>query len=164
MRKFDLKTLQKAFILVMLVCMCLGGAAAKAGTWWNKEWTVRKQITIDTSPRHYHYLEFGQNLLGTHHGHGAKPEKLPLIMATDMPEAWGRTKHRYWLTGHLHHEIAKEYEGCRVETFGILPPADAWAHQKGYRARRQQKAIVYHREHGEVARHTVTPSMFSASA
>lgn len=122
------------------------------------------RITIDTSPMHYHYLEFGRNLIGTHHGHGAKPEKLPLIMATDRPEAWGRTAHRYWLTGHLHHEIAREFEGCRVETFGILPPADAWTHQKGFRSRRQQKAIVLHREHGEVARHTVTPDMFGAAA
>jgi biopolymer transport protein ExbB len=37
---------------VCLICLVLSfgwGAAANAGTWWDKHWTVRKQITIDTS-------------------------------------------------------------------------------------------------------------------
>jgi len=118
------------------------------------------RIDVDTSPKHYHYLEFGLNLVGTHHGHGPKPDKLPLVMAADKPEEWGRTKHRYWWTGHIHHDTTRDFEGCRVESFRILAPADAWAHQKGYRARRDMKSIILHREFGEVARHTVTPGMF----
>jgi hypothetical protein len=125
------------------------------------------RVTIDTSPRHYHYFDFGQCLIGTHHGHGAKMDSLPLIMATDRADAWGRTKFRYWFTGHIHHAKSKsvvdrsqDYNGCSVESFRILPPTDAYGAQKGYRASRDMKAIVMHREFGEVARHTVNPDMF----
>lgn len=118
------------------------------------------RISIDTSPKHYHYYEYGKTLIGTHHGHGAKPDRLPSIMAADRPEAWGRTRYRYWWTGHIHHTTVKDYEACSVESFRILAPSDAWAHQKGFRAMRDMKAIVIHREYGEVARHTVRPSMF----
>jgi hypothetical protein len=124
------------------------------------------RITIDTSPRHYHYHEFGSCLIGTHHGHEAKMEQLPMIMATDQAAAWGRTKFRYWYTGHIHHRKSastvpqsQDYNGCSVESFRVLPPTDAWAESKGYRPIRDQRAIVLHKEFGEVARHTVNPAM-----
>jgi hypothetical protein len=125
------------------------------------------RITVDTSPKHYHYFDFGACLVGTHHGHGAKMEQLPLVMATDRPEQWGRTKFRYWYTGHIHHRKSastvpqsQDYSGCVVESFRVLCPTDAWAAQKGYRQIRDMKAILLHREFGEVARHTVNPDMF----
>ncbi len=124
------------------------------------------RITIDNSPKHYHYYRFGSVLIGSHHGHGAKPESLPLIMATDVPQDWGATKHRYIWTGHVHHrsklgQIAKDHPGVEVESFRILAPADAWASQKGYRSASDMKAIMMHREFGEIARHTVIPQMLS---
>lgn len=122
------------------------------------------RVTIDTSPMHYHYFEFGRNLIGTHHGHGTKMESLPLIMAADRPEAWGRTKHRMWWTAHIHSRKAFDMQGCSVESFRILAAPDAYAAQKGYRSIRDMKAIVLHREHGEVARHTVNPGMFEKAA
>lgn len=119
------------------------------------------RISVDTSPMHYHYFEHGKVLVGTHHGHGTKkPERLGPIMAADRPEAWGRTRYRYWWTGHIHHTKMFDLPGCSVESFRILAPADAWSHQKGYRAARDMKAIVLHEEFGEVARHTVNPEMF----
>jgi hypothetical protein len=121
------------------------------------------RVTVDTSPAHYHYFEFGRTLIGTHHGHGSKLEKLPGIMAADRPEAWGRTRHRYWWTGHIHNRQAQDFAGCSVESFRILAPVDAWAAQKGYRAVRDMRGLVIHREHGEVARHTVNPGMFTPS-
>ncbi len=118
------------------------------------------RITIDTSPSHYHYFEFGQVLVGTHHGHGPKLEQLPNIMASDRPEAWGRTRHRYWLTGHIHRKTAMDFPGVTVESFRVLPPIDAYAAQSGYRSIRSMHAIMLHKEHGEVGRHTVNPDMF----
>ena len=122
------------------------------------------RVTIDTSPRHFHYYLFGKNLLGTHHGHGAKPEKLPLIMAADQPEWWGQTSYRLWLTGHIHHRSAIDFTGCTVESFRVLPPTDAWAANNGYRSHRDMKALLLHREHGEVARYSVNPSLLDAGA
>jgi hypothetical protein len=119
------------------------------------------RVTIDTSPKHFHYFEWGKCLVGTHHGHSVKKaEKLGHIMAADQPEAWGRTKYRFWWTGHIHRMTATDLPGVSVESFRVLPPQDAWSHQMGYRAERDMKAIVLHREFGEVSRHTVNPDMF----
>ena len=119
------------------------------------------RITIDISPRHFHYYEFGKVALGFHHGHGraAKSEQLPGIMAADKCEMWGRTRYRYWHTGHVHHTTVKDHAGCTTESHRILPPADAYAANEGYRAPRDMKAIVYHRDYGEVGRSVVNPSM-----
>jgi len=125
------------------------------------------RVTIDTSPRHFHYLRFGEVLIGTHHGHGVAMKELPLLMATDRKEDWGRTKHRIWWTGHVHtgkrvEQIgAQDFSGCTVERFRVLASADAWAAQKGYRAIRGMNAIVLHKKYGEVSRNTVSPEMFS---
>ena len=127
------------------------------------------RVTVDTSPQHFHYYRFGKVLLGTHHGHGTKMANLPLIMATDRAEDWGATRYRYMWTGHVHTSkvqpavSAQDYSGCVVESFRVLPPADAWAQQKGYRAMRDMKAVVFHKEFGEVARHTVNPRMLEES-
>jgi len=117
------------------------------------------RVTVDTSPRHFHYFTFGKTLVGIHHGHGVKLDKLPLIMAADRPKDWGETKYRYWWTGHIHTDTMKDFVGCRVESFRVLPPEDAWAANKGYRSMSDMKAIVLHKEFGEVARHTVNPAM-----
>jgi hypothetical protein len=119
------------------------------------------RVTVDNSPSHFHYFDFGKNLVGVHHGHGAKMGELPLIMATDRPEQWGNTEFRYWWTGHVHHDQVKDYAGCRVESFRILAPADAWAANKGYRAASDMKAIILHKDFGEVARHIVNPRMLN---
>ena len=117
------------------------------------------RVTVDTSPAHFHYFDFGANLIGVHHGHSVKLHQLPLIMATDRPEQWGKSKYRSWWTGHIHQDKVLDVNGCRVESFRVLPPTDAWAQNKGYRSQRSMSAIVLHREHGEVARHTVNPAM-----
>lgn len=126
------------------------------------------RVTIDTSPMHFHYFRFGANLIGSHHGHGVKMDKLPLIMATDRKEDWGETKHRMWWTGHMHSRKtqvavgAQDFSGCTVEQFRVLPPSDAWAAQKGYRATRSMSSITLHHDYGEVARNTVNPDMFDS--
>jgi hypothetical protein len=121
------------------------------------------RITVDTTPSHFHYFTFGKNLIGTHHGHEAKYAALPGIMATDRAALWGATEHRAWWTGHIHSQKVFDFPGCSVESFRILPPADAWAHNKGYRAQRDMKAIILHHEYGEVARYTVNPSMLEGT-
>jgi hypothetical protein len=117
------------------------------------------RVRIDRSPGLFSYFEFGKNLVGAHHGHTCKPGSLPLVMAADMPEAWGRTKHRYWWMGHVHHERNVEHPGCSVESFGTNAPNDAYAKNGGWRSREQSKCIILHRELGEVVRFTSHPAM-----
>lgn len=121
-----------------------------------------KRVTVDLSPSLYKYFRFGQVLIGAHHGHGAKMQELPLLMASDKAEDWGKTKHRYWYCGHIHHMTRdKEHPGCVVETFRTLAPRDAWHAGKGYRAGRDMYAITHHRAHGEFLRTRCDVSMLS---
>lgn len=117
------------------------------------------RLKIIDDPTITHYYEFGQNLIGVHHGHTIKPDKLPLIMATDRPQEWARCKYRYWLLGHIHHDVAREYQGVRVESFRTLAARDAWAASMGYQSGRDMKAIILHKKYGEVARHIVSVDM-----
>lgn len=124
------------------------------------------RIIVDTSPRPFHCFTFGKNLIGTHHGHAVKMADLPLLFATDWPEEWGRTRHRYIHTGHVHHKQKipeKEFVGAEVESHNILAPGDAYAGNNGYRSTRSMKSIVYHREFGELDRHRITPCMLEAA-
>lgn len=113
------------------------------------------RVTIDISPALYHFLKFGKVLLGAHHGHTCKMDKLPSVMAAMKPREWGDTLYRYWLTGHIHHDSKKEFPGCMVESFRTLAGPDAYAISGGWMSGRDTKAIVYHAEYGEIERHTV---------
>jgi hypothetical protein len=118
------------------------------------------RITVDGSPSNFHYYRFGNNLIGTHHGDKRiKPDSLGAIMAVDRRQDWGETTHQYIYTGHVHSRNAFDAHGVSVESFRILPPGDAWAHQQGYRPIRDMKAIEIHVKNGEVGRYTFTPGM-----
>jgi hypothetical protein len=117
------------------------------------------RLTVDTNPSWFHYYLFGKCLFGVHHGHGVKMEDLPILMAQDRSEDWGQTRHRFWLTGHIHRRVALDHGGCSIESYRILPPPDAWAFNKGYRPKRDMHAVVYHREFGEQGRNIVSPWM-----
>lgn len=118
------------------------------------------RVTVNSSPKNFHYYRHGKTLIGVHHGHGPKLANLPLIMATDRPEDWGATENRYWWTGHVHHDQMKDFQGVKVESFRILAPGDAWAHSKGYRSKQNMVSIMYDPEYGEVSRNSVAPAMF----
>jgi hypothetical protein len=117
------------------------------------------RVEVDLGTSLYKYMRFGENLIGGHHGHGAKGADLPLVMATDRKADWGETSFRVWHCGHIHHKTAKEYPGCVVETHRTLAPQDAWAAGKGYRAQSDMNAIIYHREYGEIQRSRFDLSM-----
>jgi len=80
-------------------------------------------------------------------------------MANDEPEAWGRTKHRVFHRGHFHHDRVIDLTGGTVETHRTLAASDAWHRKTGYRAKRDMKAITYHRAFGEIARSRVNLDM-----
>ena len=122
------------------------------------------RVTIDTNPSLFAYHRFGKVLIGVHHGHSCKPDKLPGVMAADRAKDWGDTEHRHWLIGHIHHESRKEFAGVTVESFGTLAAKDAYATNGGWRSGRAMQSIVYHAEHGEVARSRVHAAMFAAAA
>lgn len=112
------------------------------------------RVKIDLSPSLYRYTRHGKTLIGAHHGHGAKQQDLPLIMAVDRPEDWGASVWRFVWMGHVHHDSVKEVQGVRVESVRTLAAKDAWHAGKGYRSMRDSRVVIYHAEAGEIERHT----------
>ena len=113
----------------------------------------RVDIVCDNTP--YHYFTNGKSFVGVHHGHTTKADRLPLVMASDRPSDWGNSIFRTWLTGHIHHDSKKEFSGCTVESFRTLAAKDSYAAWHGWRSMQDSKALVLHKEYGEIERHTI---------
>jgi hypothetical protein len=113
------------------------------------------RVTIDVSPEMFHWFKFGKNLIGTHHGHNAKPMDLLGVMVVDRAADWSETAHRRFYLGHYHHQIVKEVPGLICEYLPTLASSDAWHRSMGYRSQRAMYMDVFHREHGHVNRHIV---------
>jgi|TARA_R110000751_G_scaffold238595_1_gene339401 hypothetical protein len=112
-------------------------------------------ITFDVSIAHRKYYQYGDNLIGTTHGDGAKTPDLPLLMAQEAKEYWSDTKHRYIYTHHLHHKISKDIIGVTVESLRSPSGTDSWHHRKGYQhAPKAIEGFLHHPKHGQVARIT----------
>jgi hypothetical protein len=119
------------------------------------------RVSVDLSPGVCWYHEFGNVLLGSTHGDTVKGKDMGAVMAADKPQAWGRTTHRYWYVGHVHHKDVKEYPGVIVEYVRTLAARDAWHQGQGYRAGRDMQLVVFHQEHGEIERHRCDLGMIS---
>lgn len=111
-------------------------------------WRNEPRVTIDLEPGDYWFFEFGKILIGACHGHLAKADALPGIMARDAKIAWGRTDHHHWYVGHFHHQYIRDIQGVNVEVCRTLAPSDAWAHGAGYRSLRSLDCITLHKEWG----------------
>jgi hypothetical protein len=118
--------------------------------WYRNE----PRVKVDLSPSLFRFREFGKVMIGTTHGHTVKAKTMPALMAAREPEMWGRTKHRFVHTFHVHHasKTADEFGGCIAETHQIIAPQDAWHYGAGFLSGRSMQSICYDRERGEVAR------------
>jgi hypothetical protein len=110
-------------------------------------------ITFDCSLQHRKAYRYGENLIGTTHGDGAKQQDLPLLLATEFPLDWSLTKHRYVYMHHVHHKLSKDYQGVTVESLRSASGADSWHHRNGYQhAPKAIEGFLHHKKHGQIAR------------
>jgi hypothetical protein len=122
------------------------------------------RVTVDLSPAVAWYYQFGKVLIGSTHGDTLKSKDMMGIMADDCPKAWGETKFRTWMVGHVHHQEILEYRGGTVEYFRTLAARDAWHAGQGYKAGRDMRLIVMHKDHGEIERHRADIGMLQQVA
>ena len=120
------------------------------------------RVTVNASELPFYIFEWGQTMLGFHHGHKVKNEQLPLLFAAQFPEAWGRTKRRAVHCGHRHHCDEKEYNGVTVVQHPTIAARDAYAARGGWIADRAVQSITYSKRFGQVGRVFVTPEMIAA--
>lgn len=112
-------------------------------------------VKVDNRPTQRKYMEWGQVLLGWTHGSEEKQTSLPMIMAQEQKQAWGRTSYREWHLGHLHKRKAMSWVGVDEDlgvTVRILPSlcaAEDWHTSKGYVGNtRSAEAYVWDKETG----------------
>jgi hypothetical protein len=111
------------------------------------------QITFDCSISHRKAFKYGLNLIGTTHGDGAKNQDLPLLMATEFPLEWSKTKYRYVYTHHVHHKMSKDYIGVTVESLRSPSGTDSWHSRNGYQhAPKAVEGFLHHPTQGQIAR------------
>lgn len=110
-------------------------------------------ITFNCDLRHRKYFQYGKNLIGTTHGDGAKNDILPILMATEEPVMWSKTKFRYIYTHHVHHKVSKDYIGVTVEALRSPSGTDGWHSKAGYTGvPKAVEGFIHHPEYGQIAR------------
>ena len=117
------------------------------------------RVTVNDSVLPFYVFEWGNTMLGIHHGHKVKNESLPLLFAAQFPQEWGRTTRREIHCGHRHHRDEKEYNGVTVVQHPTLAARDAYASRGGWIADRAAWAITYHKKYGAVGRVMITTEM-----
>jgi hypothetical protein len=122
------------------------------------------RVSVNDSALPFYVIEWGETMLGVHHGHKVKNEALPLLFAAQFPAEWGRTRKREIHCGHRHHRDEKEYNGAVVIQHPTLAARDAYAARGGWIADRAAQAITYHRKYGQVGRVSVCPEMLEVAA
>jgi hypothetical protein len=113
------------------------------------------RVTVHKKPGEFYLHEFGRVMIAAHHGDKAKADRMVHFVADEYAEAWGRTKHRFLFTGHLHHAKIQDIGGMKHEQLRAITERDAYAVSHAYSARAQLQAITYHRTRGEVQRVSV---------
>ena len=111
-------------------------------------------ITFDCSIAHRKYYRYGNNLIGTTHGDGAKQTDLPLLMAHEAVD-WSACKNRYIYTHHVHHKTSKDHIGVTIESLRSPSASDSWHSRNGYTGvPKAVEGFIHHKEYGQVARLT----------
>jgi hypothetical protein len=105
------------------------------------------QVLVNNGPQTFKYTEWGNSFIMYDHGE-IKPNDYPLIMATEYPIQWSKSKFREVHTGHLHHEILKDYRGVKVRYFPSLAVQSQWEKDKGYGGFKEAQSIVWSKNHG----------------
>jgi len=107
-----------------------------------------KNVTIDNSTEGRKYYEYGTNMIMFTHGDKEKAAEMPLIMATEQPVMFARTKFREVHCGHLHKEMVNEYRGIKVRFIPSICANDSWHKLMGYAASRCAQAYIWNKEKG----------------
>lgn len=117
-----------------------------------------QDVSFDSDIIHRKYYQYGKNMILTSHGDEAKFADMPLLMASEKPQMWADTCHRYGYIHHKHHKIkhlflaGKDFPGITMEVMRTPSPSDGWHHRNGYvGAPQAMEGFVHHPQAGRVA-------------
>lgn len=102
------------------------------------------QVNVNNSAKVRKYYEWGQVMLAYTHGNEEKENSLPMLMAVEQKEMWGRTNYHEWHLGHFHKkrnlkftvldkaQLLNEELGVTVRYLSSLSGTEEWHYKKGY--------------------------------
>lgn len=96
---------------------------------WFKD-AVDVDVVHNFKPRVY--IDYGNTLMGFHHGDGTPTERLGPCMSMEAREQWGQTRHHIFFGGHYHHERVREINGIKHFQMPSLAGTDRYHARKGY--------------------------------
>ena len=103
--------------------------------WYNNN----KNVSVNNNANPRKHYKFGECLITYTHGNNEKVSDLPLLVASEVPELWSKTKYREIHVGHLHHKkeikflATQENKGITIRYMRSLSGTDAWHNLKGYK-------------------------------
>lgn len=109
------------------------------------------RVCIEKDPRDLFMMQWGKCAIFAHHGDKGKPQQMALYLS-DVCPFWSETRHRHYLTGHVHHDHSKDIGPLRYESLRAFCPPDAYAASMGYGGRRALQSITFHKTDGLVMR------------
>ena len=114
-----------------------------------------ENVSIDNEPTQRKYVVFGTNLIGFTHGDREKHDSLPMILASEQPEAWAKTTCREFHLGHWHQRAGIKYgqyetvDGVTLRKLPSLSATDSWHSAMGYcMPQRALEAYLYEKTTG----------------
>ena len=122
------------------------------------------RVEVITRPDPYYCIEWGETSLFFHHGHKKKLANLETVFIAKFREVFGRTRHSYAHTGHLHHDRVEETNTMRMEQHRTLAAPDSHSSRGGWMSGRDAKVITYHQQFGRLVEQVVPAEMVQAAA
>lgn len=122
-----------------------------------------KDVSIDNTPQTRKYKSYGVQLLGFTHGGDFKEDRLPLLMAQEVPQLWAQSKFREWHTANYHKKKEVRYfpvieeGGVRVRILPTLCSPDSWHYAHGFTGNiRAAEAYLWEKNSGFAAEFSAT--------
>ena len=114
-----------------------------------------KRLKMIISPLPYYCYQHKEVMLGFHHGHKAKINKITDTFLGEFREIYGKTQQTYIHTGHFHSWSGKEFSGAIVEQHPTLASRDAYSAHGGWHSLRRMSVITYD-DRSEISRNSYT--------
>jgi len=119
-----------------------------------------KNVTFDITARDRKYFQFGKNMIMTSHGSGAKEKDIPQLAASEEPQMWADTEHRYAYLHHIHHykklggRIGEDLIGMTIEYLRSPSSADTWHYVKGFKSPMAIEGFIHSKDLGQIIKIT----------
>ena len=116
-----------------------------------ERYRAEPRVVVEKDPRDLFQFQWGKCAIFAHHGDKAKPQQMAMYLS-DICTFWSDTRHRHLLTGHVHHDAARDIGPLRWESLRAFCPPDAYAASMGFGGRRALQVLTFHKADGLVIR------------